>query len=336
MKRKMMMSTLICMLCTMVWITTTNAETVSDFAMNTSDIESVNGQFTITLNGKNIKDLYAYEAKFNFDPNVLEVVKAETTIKGFSVSPVIKGNVVTIAHTKIGNVDGQKGNMDITKITFKAKKAGSSAVKWTSFRILDHNLKDQSFTLDKSATFTKIFSDIVGHWAKANIMEMVSKDVVQGVDSDHFAPNKNITRAEFAALISRALKLKEGTNQPFADVKSGVWYEKTVKSAYAAGIITGISSKEFSPNKSITREEMTTMLMRAKSYASGTKVETLPNVSLKKFNDEGKISEWAKGSVGFAISSGLMEGRSESVFAPKEHATRAESAIVIKRLLSGS
>ncbi len=332
----MMMSTLICMLCTMVWITTINAEAVSDFSMNTSDIESVNGQFTITLNGKNIKDLYAYEAKFNFDPNLMEVVKAETTIKGFSVSPVIKGNVVTIAHTKIGNVDGQKGNMDITKITFKAKKAGSSAVKWTSFRILDHNLKDQSFTLDKSATFTRIFSDIAGHWAKANIMEMVTKGVVTGVDNDHFAPNKNVTRAEFAALISRALKLKEGTKQPFGDVKAGAWYYDTLKSAYDAGIITGISSNVFAPNKSITREEMTTMLMRAKSYTTGTKVEALPNFSLKKFNDEGKISEWAKGSVGFAISSGLMEGRSGSLFAPKEHATRAEAAVVIKRLLAGS
>ncbi|MFX3635371.1 MAG: S-layer homology domain-containing protein [Candidatus Pristimantibacillus sp.] len=336
MKRKMMMSTLISMLCALVWIATVNAEAVSDFSMKTSDIESANGQFTITLSGKNIKDLYAYEAKFNFDPSLLEVVKAETTIKGFSVSPVIKGNLVTIAHTKIGDVSGEKGDLDITTITFKAKKPGASKVEWTSIKILDQDLKNQTFAPNKSAVFTKIFGDIVKHWAKADIMEMVSKGVVQGIDNDHFAPDKNITRAEFAALISRALNLKKGTSQPFGDVKSGVWYEDTVKSAYAAGIINGVTSKAFAPNKNITREEMSTMLMRAKAYASGVSEDKLPTASLKNFQDEGKISEWAKKSAGFAISSGLMKGRTTKLFAPRENATRAESAVVIKRLLAGA
>ncbi|TXK77826.1 hypothetical protein [Paenibacillus sp. N3.4] len=63
--------------------------------------------------GQNLKDLYAYEVKFIFDPDKLEVVKAESNIKGFSVSPIIKNNEITIAHTKIGNVEGEKGNLAI-------------------------------------------------------------------------------------------------------------------------------------------------------------------------------------------------------------------------------
>ncbi|MHA0856126.1 S-layer homology domain-containing protein [Paenibacillus sp. CMAA1364] len=335
MKRKMMLTTLTFMMCTMMWSASVGAEKASDFKMETSATESVNGEFTVTLKGENIKDLYAYEAKFNFDPNVLEVVKAESSIKGFSVSPITKGKEITIAHTKIGNVNGETGKLSITKVTFKAKKAGSSEVKWTDLKILDRNLKSQEFKLTNASKFTKLFKDMVKHWAKDDVMEMVTQGVVLGVDADTFAPNKNVTRAEFATLISRALKLEDGEKQPFADVKSGIWYEDTIKKAYAAGIVTGISINSFEPNKSITREEMTTMLARAKAYKAGDPSVELPTVSLSQFKDEGKISEWAKGSVGLAISSKLMKGRSVGMFEPKAKSTRAESAVVIKRLLSG-
>lgn len=335
MKRKSFTLAIICSLCSSMWLNTVSAEKVSDFEMKQSATESANSTFTVTLTGKDIQDLYAYEAKFNFDPKVLEIVKAETKIKGFSVSPIVKDNEITIAHTKIGNVNGEKGNLDIATITFKAKKAGTTAVKWTALKMLDRNLKDQEFTPNKSSEFTKIFSDIVGHWAKKDIMEMVTKGVVEGMDADNFAPNKNITRAQFAALISRALDLKEGSGtNPFTDVKSGVWYEDTVKKAYAAGIISGMSKTKFAPDKSITREEMTTMLMRAKAYASGVKVDSLASGSTSAFKDDSKISSWAKKSVGFALKSGLMKGRTQTTFAPKASATRAESASVIKRLLN--
>ncbi len=335
MLRKSLILALLCTLCSSAWLASARAETASDFKMKASSNESSDATFTVTLKGSNIKDLYAYEVKFKVDPSELEVVKAETKIKGYSVSPIVKNNEVTIAHTKIGNVDGEKGEMDIATITFKAKKAGSSKVEWTSMKMLDKNLKDQVISPGQSATYMKIFKDIAGHWAKDDIMKMVDQNIVEGMDSDRFSPNSNVTRAQFAALITRALDLKEGDGKnPFADVKSGAWYEDTVKKAYSAGIISGVASNKFAPDQSITREEMSTMLMRAKAAAQGVKADTLAGTASVSFKDAGKISAWAQKSVSFAISSGLMKGRTETTFAPKEHATRAESAVVIKRLLS--
>ncbi|MDQ6422157.1 S-layer homology domain-containing protein [Paenibacillus sp. LHD-117] len=335
MKRKLWMNSMICMLCSMLWLGSAGAESVSDFSMKTSVKESAEELFTITLQGDQIKDMYAYEAKFQFDPAQLEVVKAETTIKGFSVQPVVKDNVVTIAHTKVGKVGGEKGSLDITTVTFKAKKAGSSQVKWTSMRLIDSNMKDQAFTPNTTTTFTKLFRDVVKHWAKADIMEMVSIGVVEGVDKERFAPDSHVTRAQFATLLARALKLDAAKGTvPFQDVKPGAWYADTVKKAYAAGIINGVSSTSFAPDKKITREEMTAMLMRAKAYADDVDVNSLAAGTIDKFNDKNKISVWAQKSVAYTISSGLMKGRTTTTFAPKENATRAESAVVIKRLLS--
>ncbi|WP_167357099.1 S-layer homology domain-containing protein [Paenibacillus pectinilyticus] len=337
MKRKTILVTLICNLYgSFVLIAPTYAEDASKFAMTTSDTESVSGEFTITLKGQNIQDLYAYEAKLSFDTSKLEVVKADTKIAGFSVSPIVKDNVVTFAHTKVGNVDGEKGDLDIGTITFKAKKVGSSNIKWTSMKIVDHVLKNQAYTLDDSTVFTKIFSDLAGHWAKSDIMMMVDKNIVEGMDDDHFEPDTNVTRAQFATLLSKALNLKETTvKNPFTDVATGSWYENAVKNAYAAGIIDGISNNEFAPEKNITREEMTAMLIRAKSQATGTKVEDMTVNTSIHFNDEDAVSVWAQKVVNLAVGSGLMNGRTDQIFAPQEHANRAEAVVVLKRLLAG-
>lgn len=326
----------LCILCSLTWFSSAYAEGTK-FAMSTTKAESDAAEFTVTLKSENVKDLYAFEAKFNFDSSQLELVKAEAKMKGFSVSPIIKGDEITIAHTKIGKADGEHGDLDIGTLTFRAKSAGKFEVDWTSMKILSRDLVGQDYTPNQSVAYTKIFSDLVGHWAKKDVMEMVAKKVVEGMDSNRFAPNNAITRAQFATLIVRALGLKAGSSSnPFKDVKSGAWYEDAVKQAYAAGIINGTSSSAFAPEKSITREEMSVMLTRAKAYLMGLKAEEIKTSKIKSFNDEGGISDWAKTPVQFAVSTGLMQGRSASLFAPKQNATRAESAVVIKRLLSNS
>lgn len=336
MKRNIIMGAFVCTLCsTLAFTTSAFAEDTSQFTMSTSDTEST-GEFTVTLKGQQLLDLFAYEAKFSFDASKLEVVKAETNIEVFSISPIVKNNEVTIAHTKIGKVDGEKGDLDLGTITFKAKKVGSTNVKWTSLKMVDHNLKSQTLSLNHSQDFTKIFSDLVGHWAKPDIMEMAGKHIVEGMDDDHFAPDTNVTRAQFATLIAKVLDLKDEAGQnPFDDVPSGSWYEGTVKKAYAAGLVNGISEHEFAPEKNFTREEMTAMLIRAKAHADGTKVEDMQATGAIPFGDEAAVSEWAKPFVQLAVDAGLMNGRTDQEFAPQEHASRAEAVVVLKRLLHG-
>jgi N-acetylmuramoyl-L-alanine amidase len=336
MKRKTILATLVCNLCLVVtWTASAYAEDASQFVMTTSDTEST-GEFTITLKGNQIQDLYAFEAKFSFDASKLEVVKSDTQIEGFSVSPVIKNNEVTIAHTKVGKVEGEKGNLDIGTITFRAKKAGSTNITWTSLKIIDHNLKNQTFARNDAEDFTKIFSDLAGHWAKTDVMQMVNKGIVEGMDDEHFAPDTQVTRAQFATLLAKVLHLKDDVGQtPFEDVQADAWYLSSVKLAYAAGLINGVSATEFAPEKKITREEMTAMLIRAQAYATGKQVKEMKSDESIHFQDDAAVSEWAKGFVKLAVGAGLMNGRTVDEFAPQEQASRAEAVVVLKRLLSG-
>ncbi|MDD9265440.1 S-layer homology domain-containing protein [Paenibacillus sp. GCM10023248] len=335
-KRKLILTTLFCNLClTLAAAAPAGAADDVKFEITAPVTEADNGEFTVTLKGQNIQDLFAYEVKLGIDANKVEIVKATTAINGFSVPPIVKNNEITFAHTKVGKVDGEKGNVDIGTVTFRAKKAGTTTINWTNIKIVDSKLDSKTFTPNASTNFIKIFSDLANHWAKSDIMQMVDKKVVEGMDDDRFAPDMNVTRAQFATLLSKALDLKDDTGEnPFADVSSGDWFEGSVKKAYAAGLINGIADDTFAPEQNITREEMTAMLLRAKAHATGMNMDDMTVKESVKFSDETAINDWAKKAVALAVESGLMNGRTEQEFAPQEHASRAESVVVLKRLLA--
>ncbi len=181
--------------------------------------------------------------------------------------------------------------------------------------------------------YNKSFSDINNHWAKYDIEVMASKHIANGIDDKNFAPNKNITRAEFASLLTRALNLPSAnTKDSFTDIDNA-WYSDAVKRAYSAKIINGIDDTNFAPNKNITREQMASMLMRAYSYASGKNLNDLYTTTEVKFNDEGTVSKWARMNVRLAASLKLINGKPDGKFVPNDTATRAEAISVIKRLL---
>lgn len=107
------------------------------------------------------------------------------------------------------------------------------------------------------------------------------------------------------------------------------WYAKEVSAAYKAGIITGDSQRMFDPNRSITREEMAIMLVRAYEHRTGVKMEK----ASAEISDAFEISDWALSYVNSAIKAKLLTGRQEGFFVPAEHTTRAEAAQAVYNLL---
>jgi len=103
----------------------------------------------VSLEGINLDDLYAYEAVLSFDNEKLELIKSKSELKGFSVSPKIEGNKAYIAFTKVGNVDGEKGNMKLSTITFRGKASGRATIKLESVKTVDSKLSLQTYTPGK-------------------------------------------------------------------------------------------------------------------------------------------------------------------------------------------
>jgi hypothetical protein len=191
--------------------------------------------------------------------------------------------------------------------------------------------------------FDKSFADIQGHWAQREIEIMAARQIVDGMTETEFAPETPVMRAQFTALLTRALGLDEsavGTGADavgadrFDDVPADAWYRASVEVAYRAGIVGGVGDREFAPDEQITREQMAVMLVGAYNRLAGTTLADSATTQEVKFTDEGTVSGWARENVRLAASLRLMDGSDDGAFYPQQSATRAQAAAVIYRLLT--
>ncbi|OXM87130.1 immunoglobulin-like domain-containing protein [Paenibacillus rigui] len=181
--------------------------------------------------------------------------------------------------------------------------------------------------------YNKQFTDVKEtFWANDVITKMAAKHVIEGVTDAEFNPHGNVTRAEYSAMIARALGLEPAaaSGSSFKDVGTNDWYSGVVAVLTQAGIVTGRSTDSFEPNANITREEMAVIAAHAYEFATGKKASPGKEST---FADSNQISAWAQNSVGIAQEIGLLKGRDNNQFAPQEKMTRAESAQVMFNLL---
>ena len=173
-----------------------------------------------------------------------------------------------------------------------------------------------------------VFTDIENHWGKADILFLNSKGIVKGISETLFSPNTFVTRAEFCALISRTLGLKETADNAYNDVESGEWYEKPILECTAAALVTGDGGL-FRPNDIISRQETAVIISRVCEYLN---MEKKTEDICGKYADGAQIEDWARSAVNNVVGYSVMQGYDESRFAPVESATRAQAAKVIRKI----
>ncbi len=164
-------------------------------------------------------------------------------------------------------------------------------------------------------------------WAVTAINALVTMGVINGRSNTEFDPNATVTRAEFTKMVCAAFGVVPSTKttQTFTDVLTSDWYFGYVEAAAEKGIVLGISDTEFAPNAPITREQMAAMMYRAINATSAV----LKQGASKTFTDEYAISDYAKASVDALSAAGVINGVSDTEFAPQADATRAQAACII-------
>ncbi|MCL6610350.1 MAG: S-layer homology domain-containing protein [Peptococcaceae bacterium] len=176
--------------------------------------------------------------------------------------------------------------------------------------------------------FADVTADSFG-WAKEPVEKLAGAGIVAGVDGTHFEPARAVTRAEFAALLVRALGLQAqpGAAPPFNDVRPGDWHSGAVSAAHAAGLIAGCGDGTFRPDSAVTREEAAVMLARAMKLQVAE--QKLP------FADGDRVASWARAGVAAVAAQGLIRGFPDGSFRPDAAASRAQCAVTVYRMLAG-
>lgn len=240
-------------------------------------------------------------------------------------------NVLSVGKLSAVRIEeDNKGNTVYEPVPFIVN--GSEAVLYSrtnsTYLLLENNLT---------------FADIQNHWAKADIEHMANRKLVQGTAQDTFQPDQALTRAEFAALVTRTLGLKPEVNSSmtWSDVNSNDWFAGYVYAAAKAGILTGYEDQTYHPNQPISRQEMSVMIYRAMKYAGFDGSEQASNVQAVNranlaiaFTDADLIQDWAKEAVAVISNKQIVDGVASGKFDPAATATRAQSAVILKRMLA--
>ncbi|OKP98205.1 cadherin-like beta sandwich domain-containing protein [Paenibacillus sp. P46E] len=183
------------------------------------------------------------------------------------------------------------------------------------------------------------FRDMSRHWAKTAVNDLGARMVIDGSGKGYFLPDREMTRAEFAAILVRGLGLNTAHGSaPFKDVSSSDWYSSMVQTAYLHQLISGFDDGTFRPGDSITREQAMTMIAEAMHLTGLSAKLTSSSTAelLRGFSDAGEASAWALDSIAISLQAGLITGRSGMELAPQSHVTRAEAAVMLQRLLQKS
>ncbi|AOY75627.1 S-layer homology domain-containing protein [Clostridium formicaceticum] len=169
------------------------------------------------------------------------------------------------------------------------------------------------------------FKDVAGHWAESYITALVEAGAISGYPDGTFKPNNNITRAEFATVLVKALDLEMAPGKVFQDTANH-WAKDYIATAQANGILSGYDDTTFGANDLITREQMAVMITKAFNLVATEDV--------KVFNDADNASVWAANAIEVVSSNGIVSGYPDNTFGPKNNATRAEAVTVIVKALA--
>ncbi|MDO5037830.1 MAG: S-layer homology domain-containing protein [Tissierellia bacterium] len=157
-------------------------------------------------------------------------------------------------------------------------------------------------------------------------MDAVRPAYLKGYPDGTFRPKHSMTRAEVASMFARVMNGGEvpSGSSSFRDVPRGSWYDGAVAYMEESQLVRGYEDGTYRPNKTISRAEFASIVVKFSKLSSQAGAKTFKDVPQ---------GHWAAGNIAKVTAAGLMEGRSEGVFAPNDQITRQEVATVMNKIL---
>jgi len=192
----------------------------------------------------------------------------------------------------------------------------------------------------KDHTITAIFAEIPWENPFADVWEtdvyfddvkyVYQNGLMIGTGDDTFSPDTTLTRAMLVTILWRV------AGQPivdspvdFFDVPANQWYSDAIAWASANGIVLGYGDGTFGTNDPITREQLATILYRYEQHLGGG-FRGLWMYRMD-YDDLADVSDWAFEAVSWMNMKKIYVLRDEDLLDPREKATRAETAMFLRR-----
>ncbi len=156
----------------------------------------------------------------------------------------------------------------------------------------------------------------------AAICALTEAGIISGVTADRFAPELDLTRAQAASLLARALNLRD-VAPPFADVDPEGVHAGAIGAVVDAGIAAGTSATTFDPAGVLRRDQLATLLANLAELdpVTGSVFEDVPEANVHRER------------INAVAEAGITTGVTPTTFAPARSVTRAQMASFLSRTL---
>ena len=169
-------------------------------------------------------------------------------------------------------------------------------------------------------------------WAIESILRLKAKGIVNGKSATTFNPDDKTTREEFLKMLLLACDIKPAAvgTTGFDDVQADNWCAPYVAKAIELGIVSGVSETMFGTGQQITRQDMAVLC-----YRMLNKLNKKPSTDgANTFADAENIADYAAEAVSAMQGAGIVKGMGDNRFEPLLSATRAETAVIIDRIMN--
>ena len=176
------------------------------------------------------------------------------------------------------------------------------------------------------------FTDVpAGAWYEDAVDFVHREGLMQGTAETAFSPARASTRGQLAAILHRLAGSPPAGEAPFSDVAPDSYCAGAAAWAAEQGIVLGYDDGAFRPNMPVTRQQLAAILFR---YLGHMGEDTSGRADLSGFRDSGAVADYAGEAMAWAVSAGILQGRSDGALDPAGTATRAQTAVLLERLCS--
>ena len=178
----------------------------------------------------------------------------------------------------------------------------------------------------------RAFTDLdVNAWYHDGVHFCLDNGMMEGYGDGIFGPDRELSRGMLVQILynCEGRPAVSGENV-FSDVNADAWYADAVVWAAENGIVDGYGNGNYGPDDSITREQLATILYRYAQYKDYD-VSVGEDTDIFSYTDAQEISEYAVPAMRWACGSGVIRGVTESLLAPGNQATRAQTAAMLQR-----
>lgn len=262
----------------------------------------------------------AYTAGERFSADGMEVTahysdQSSTVVSDYTFSPT--GALTVETKEIVVSYGGKQVSVPIT-VTSSGSSGGTSVTPSTTYQIKVEQTAGGSVSpattrVQKGSSCSFTITPDKGYVIRDVLVDGVSVGAVSTYRFEKVNASHTI-KAVFAA--------DSAATMLYADVPAGSWYYDAVKYVTDNHLMNGTSDKQFTPNGTLTRAMLATILYR---------MDHSPSVTAKSPFQDVSSGMWYSDAVIWANEHGIVNGVSDGRFDPNANVTREQMASMLMR-----